>query len=91
MMLRLQKMEEKKTLNINRLSIKNYITQVEDEVLSIWKRAPVPTRCRHHVIEMARQLRAKGDNICKSGKSKRGTLGAAAAAAMMPLALSLQR
>ena len=91
MMLRLQNMEEQKTLNINHLSIKNYITRVADEVPRIWKRAPVPMRCRHHVIEMARQLRAKGDNICKSGKSKRATMGAAAAAAMMPMALSLQR
>ena len=85
MMLRLQKMEEqKKTLNINRLSIKNYIIRVADEVPRICKRTPVPMRCRHHVIEMARQLRAKGDNICKSGKSKRARMGAAAAAAMIP-------
>ena len=55
-----------------------------DEVLSIWERASVPTRRRHHVIEMARQLWAKGDNICKSGNLKRATIGATAAAAMMP-------
>ena len=87
MMLRLQKRDEK-TLDTNCLSIKNYIAQLAD-VLRIWKRAPVPTRCRHHV-EMARQLWAKGDNICKIGKSRRATLGATAAAAMMPLASSLQ-
>ena len=60
------------------------ITEVADEVLSTWERASVPTRYRHHVIEMARQLWPEGDNICKSGKSKRATIGAAAAAAMMP-------
>ena len=74
----------RKTLDINRVSTKDCITQVADEVPSIWERASVPTRRRHHVIEMARQLWAKGDNICKSGKSKRATIGAAAAAAMMP-------
>ena len=73
-------------MNINRLSIKNYIIQVADEVLRIWKKAPVPTRCRHHVIEMARLMWAKEVNICESGKSKRATLDAAAAATMMPLA-----
>ena len=66
MMLRLHKMGEKKTLVIKCLSIKNYITQVANEVFRIWKRAPVPTRFRHHVIEMARQLWAKGGNIRKS-------------------------
>ena len=35
------------------------------------------------MIERARQLCAKEDNICKSGKSKRATMGAPAAAAMM--------
>ena len=55
-----------------------------DEVLSSWERASVPTIYRHDAIEMARQLWAKGDNICKSDKSKRATMGAAAAAAMMP-------
>ena len=83
MMLRLQKIEEK-NLDINRVSTKDCITQVADEVLSIWERASVPTRYRHDAIEMARQLWAKGDNICKSGKSKGATIGAAAAAAMMP-------
>ena len=54
-----------------------------DEVLNIWERVSVPARYRHDVIEMARLLWAKGDNICKSGKSKRDTIGAAAAAEMM--------
>ena len=53
------------------MCIKNYITQMTDEILSIWERAPFATRCRHHMIEMARQLWAKKDNIRKSGKSKR--------------------
>ena len=70
MMLRLQKMEEK-TPDFSRLSIKDCITQGADEVLSIWKRAPVPTRCRYHVIEMTRQLWANGDNMCNSWESKR--------------------
>ena len=65
--------ERKKTMNINSLSIKNYITQMADEVLRIWKRAPVPTRYRHHVIEMARLMWAKGVNICESGKSMGAT------------------
>ena len=67
----------------NRISIKDCITQVADEVLSIWERPSVPTRYRHHVNEMARQLWAKGDNLCKSDKSKRSTIGAAAAAASL--------
>ena len=51
-------------MDINRVSTKDCITQVGDEVLSIWERASVLTRYRHHVIEMARQLWAKGDNVC---------------------------
>ena len=61
---------EEKTLDSNRLYVKSYITQMADEVIRIWKRAPVPTRCRYHVIEMARLLWAKGDSICKSWESK---------------------
>ena len=54
-------------MNISRITINNYITQVADEVLRIWKRAPVPTRCRHHVVEIARQLGPKRTTYIKVG------------------------
>ena len=75
---------KEKTLDINRESVKDCITQVTDEVLSIWERESVPMRYRHHAIEMVRQLWAKGGNKRESGELKRTTMGAEAAAAMMP-------
>ena len=45
------------------MRIKNYITQMADEILSIWE--------GHYFRQGADTMWAKKDNIRKSGKSKR--------------------
>ena len=83
MMLRLEEMEEK-SLDVNNVPVAKCMQKVTDEVLGIWEKASVPTRSRHHVLEMVRQLWEKKGNIRKSAKSKRAASGTAAAAAVVP-------